>query len=127
MMTEVVMVKLDSDFEECVKVIVCGKALICFMQYSDIVVKEGDVWLADFFCEIFNDFIVEETNLDLGLHRVGRNFSYVGVGKISEDKLDCGEVVFEEDCFLREFHFLNGKKIAWSLDRLEIDLMEKIL
>ena len=40
--------KLDSDFEECVKVSVCGKILTCFMQYSDIIVKEGDVWLADF-------------------------------------------------------------------------------
>ena len=63
------------------KVSVCGKALTCFMQYSDIVVKEGDVWLAEFFCEIFNDFIVEETNLDLGLHRVGGIFLMLLWGK----------------------------------------------
>ena len=127
MMTEVIVVKLDSDFEECVKVSVCGKTLTCFMQYSDMIVKEGEVWLTEFFGEIFNDFIVEETNFDLGLHRVGEDFSYVAVGKISENKLDCGEVVFEEDCFLSEFYFLNGKKVAWSIDRLGIDFMEKIL
>ena len=126
MMTKVAIVKLDSDFEECVKVSVCGKTLTCFMQYGDIIVKEGDVWLADFFGEIFNDFVVEETNLGLGLHRVGGDFSYVAVGKISEDKLDCGEVVFVRDYFLNEFHFLNGKKVAWSIDRLEIDFIEKI-
>ena len=48
------------------------------------------------------------------------------MGKISEDKLDCGEVVFERDYFLNEFHFLNGQKVAWSIDRLEIDFIEKI-
>lgn len=119
---QVFVVRLGSDIEEEVDVVIDGRALTCFMSVCPHEVEQGrtyrgsvSLWAAD------GLDLREALNEPVGMTRLGDGFRYRVVGILRGVELNAG-IRFEDDAFASELHYLDGRLVAVDVDRIQLAL-----
>lgn len=103
-----------------------GMDLPCF-AYASLPheAKEGSFYRVELIPQVLNDYQVSELDEDVppSIVQVGNSFSHVITGRLSGNRLDAGGIVFEDDALLSDFGYLEGKMIAWKVDRIDAEFL----
>jgi hypothetical protein len=123
-MTYSVLIKdINQDIEGEVTLVVNGLELTCFSNMPPSLNSIGTECEIEFLPMVFGEYDVHEVPDTSGplVQRVGNSFSYVVSGLLNEGAIDAGPVTFEDEVLQSEFGYLDGKMVAWKIDRLDVD------
>jgi hypothetical protein len=101
-----------------------GMDLTCFAYASlPYEAKEGSFYQVELIPQVLNDYQISELDEDASpsIVQIGDSFAYVIRGRLSDNCLDAGGIVFEDDALLSGFGYLEGKMIAWKVDRIDAE------
>ncbi|NQE49931.1 hypothetical protein [Herbaspirillum rubrisubalbicans] len=112
---------LGGDVEEEALLRIRDMEITCFVALCLFNIEEGQSYEVDLNAQIFDEYLVRELDKDSspGIVRVGRSFSYIIKGRLTEKCLDVGGIRFFDDVLLSEFGHLQGKMIEWKVDRID--------
>ena len=103
-----------------------GTDLTCF-AYSSLPhnAKEDTFYQIELTAEIRDDYHVSELdeNVPPSIVQIGNSFAHMITGRLSGNRLDAGGIVFEDDVLLSDFGYLEGKMIAWKVDRIDAEFL----
>lgn len=117
---------VSTEVEGEVLLVINGMDLLCFAYASlPLEAKKGSYYLVALVPKVLNDYQVSELdeNVPPSIEQVGDSFSHVITGRLSGNRLDAGGIVFEDDSLLSEFSYLEGKTIAWKVDRIDAEFL----
>lgn len=85
----------------------------CFASYLSYLLEAGGEYRAELLPMIFNEYVVEEVSSDACLIvREGQGLSYKIIGKLNGGNLCCDGLNFNDETFLSDFGFLDGKMVS---------------
>jgi hypothetical protein len=116
---------LDEDVEEEVVLQVGGVELTCFACVCPYAIEVGLSYMVELHPVVFGDYVVTELIGDTApaVARVGNSFTYVITGQLSGGSLECGGLIFEDEVLQRDFGDLDGKTIAMTVDRIDVEFL----
>jgi hypothetical protein len=106
--------------EEVVLELCCSEEVTCFASYCPFSIEEGQAYLVELNLFSIDGFDLHEEE-DRGFppfSRVDSGFSYVVRGALNGGVLNAGGVLFDEERFLVDFEYLNGKYVSVRVDRI---------
>ncbi|MGE3320500.1 MAG: hypothetical protein AB7I18_14515 [Candidatus Berkiella sp.] len=118
-------IRLNDDIEEEVVLRINGVELTCFASVCPYPIVERATYEVALIPVVFDDYSVREMSKDThtSLVKVGNGFAYELVGELAGGLLDIGCISLEDDVLLRDYGYLNGKIIAWMIDRIDVEFM----
>lgn len=124
-MTNKVIVLALSDFIEEVVVQVDEFSITCFANVCPYKLEVNKVYSADFDFTILDDWILEENEfIDEGdIIQADPYSQYYLHGRLNGDILEVGNIKFQDDVFLIDYAYLNGKFISLLVDRINIEFL----
>lgn len=115
--------KIDEDVEEEVTLLVQGQKLVCFAGVCPYPIEEGGIYPVLLNLVVFDEYLVKQAEVaSPSIERVGQSFSYVVTGKLFGDTLDAG-ISFQDEIFLRDYGYLDGKMISVQVDRIDAEFL----
>lgn len=124
MMTYSAFIKdISQDIEGEVTLLVSGLELTCFSNMPPSRNSIGTECEIEFLPMVFGEYDVREVadNSEPLVQRVGNSFAYVVSGRLAGGGVEAGPVTFEDEMLESEFGYLNGKMVAWKIERLDVD------
>ncbi|MFV8602808.1 hypothetical protein ACNRDG_00635 [Ralstonia pseudosolanacearum] len=117
--------RLSDDVEEEVVLRINGVELICFATVCPYKIEEGASYQVELTAQVFNEYQVSELGEEASpsIAQIGDSFSHVIAGRLRGNRLDAGGIVFEDDVLLSDFGYLEGKMIAWKIDRIDVEFL----
>ncbi len=117
--------RLSDDVEEEVVLRINGVELTCFATVCPYKIEEGASYQVELTAQVFNEYLVSELDEEASpsIVQIGDSFSHVITGRLSGNRLDVGDIVFEDDVLLSDFGYLEGKMIAWKVDRIDAEFL----
>jgi len=117
--------RLSDDVEEEVVLRINGIELTCFAIVCPYKIEEGVSYQVELTAEVMNDYLVSELDEEVSpsIVQIGDSFSHVITGKLDGNRLDAGGIVLEDDVLLSDFGYLEGKMIAWKVDRIDAEFL----
>ncbi|WP_232520379.1 hypothetical protein [Ralstonia solanacearum] len=117
--------RLSGDVEEEVVLRINGVELICFAAVCPYKIEEGASYQVELTEQVFNEYQVGELDEEASpsIAQIGDSFSHVIAGRLGGNRLDAGGIVFEDDVLLSDFGYLEGKMIAWKIDRIDFEFL----
>lgn len=102
-----------------------GINLTCF-AYSSLPqgAKEHALYQVEITAQVFHDYQVHETDdVSPSITQIGNSFVHVITGRLKGNRLDAGGMVFEDDILLSDFGYLDGRMLAWKVDRIDAEFL----
>ncbi|MFS8148818.1 hypothetical protein [Rhizobium sp. BR 249] len=125
MIYSAILEKIGDEVEEEVSVLIQGERLTCFASYMPYPTHIGEVYQVELIASVFGDYIIEEAEVEFpSICRIGEGYSYLIVGILTDGRIDCGSLSFDDDAFSKDFGSLRGKMVSWKVDRLDICFLE---
>ncbi|MEC4723583.1 hypothetical protein RY831_31075 [Noviherbaspirillum sp. CPCC 100848] len=117
--------RLSDDVEEEVVLRINGLEVTCFATVCPYKIEEGASYQVELTAQVFNEYLVSELDEDASasIVQIGGSFSHVITGRLSGNRLEAGAIVFEDDVLLSDFGYLEGKMIAWKIDRIDAEFL----
>lgn len=117
--------RLSDDVEEEVVLCIDGVELTCFVAVCPYKIEERASYQVELTAQVFNEYLVSELGEEASssIVQIGDSFSHVITGRLIGNRLDAGGIVFEEDVLLSDFGYLEGKMIAWKVDRIDAEFL----
>ena|ERR1700722_1186415 len=107
-----------------------GKDLNCFAYNSmPREAKEGAFYPVELTPQVWGDYKVTELAEDAPAStvQIGNSFAYVVTGQLNGNRLHTvGGLEFEDDFLLSEFGYLEGKMVAWQVDRIDAEFLSDV-
>ena len=105
---------LSDDVEEEVVLRINGVELKCFATVCPYKIEEGASYQVESTAQVFNDYLVKELGEDASplIVQVGNSFFHIITGRLNDNRLDAGGIVFADDMLLSDFGYLEGKIIS---------------
>lgn len=118
-------VRLNNDVEEEVVLRINGVDITCFASVCPFPIDERATYRVALTPFVFDGYSVCEVSGESlpSLVRVSSGFAYEVVGKLTGNKLDAGCIVLEDDVLLSEYGYLDGKMVAWKVDRIDAEFI----
>lgn len=118
---------LGDDVEEEALLRIRDIEITCFVALCPFNIEEGKSYEVELIAQIFDEYLVRELDKDSspGIVRVGRSFSYIMKGRLTDKCLDVGGIRFFDDVLISEFGHLQGKMIEWKVDRVDATFLSK--
>jgi hypothetical protein len=115
--------KISEEVEGEVTLLVNGLELTCFANMPPKLSMTGQECSVEFMPMIFDDYEVKEISASStpAIQRIGNSFSYVVSGRLLNGSLDGDAISFDDEILESEFGYLDGKMIAWKIDRLDVE------
>ncbi|MRN37438.1 hypothetical protein CRG49_012830 [Neisseria sp. N95_16] len=105
--------------------------LYCFIAYSKISLEENRIYNVEIEYQIFNDYIVEEANIDKPIifpfERIDDSPRYRITGRLNGNSFKSGNIYFMDNYLQKEYSFLDGRLITLTIDRLDISIISEDL
>lgn len=112
---------LSSDVEEEVSIVVCGQQLTCFACHLPYRIEVGEIHQVELSPVIFSDYVIDELpGAGCSIASRGFGYSYEVVGWLENGCISCNGLVFSDEAFIEDFAFLDGKRVSWQVDRLDV-------
>lgn len=117
--------RLSDDVEEEVVLRINGVELTCFATVCPYKIEEGASYQVELTAQAFNDYLVNELGEEASpsIVQVGNSFSHIITGRLNDNRLDAGGIVFEDDMLLSDFGYLEGKIISWRVGRIDAEFL----
>jgi hypothetical protein len=120
MVFQVRVVRLNENVEEEADVEVRGHALTCFVAVCPYRLAPGEVYPARLSLWALEGLEVREADGEVtGISRIGDDFRHRVVGILHGSVLDAG-VAFEDELFLAEYEYLDGRVVSVDVDRIQL-------
>jgi hypothetical protein len=116
---------LSDDVEEEVVLRINGVELTCFAAVCPYKIEEGASYHVELTAQAFNEYLVSKLDEEASpsIVQIGDSFSHVITGRLSGNRLDVSGIVFEDGVLLSNFGYLEGKMIAWKVDRIDAEFL----
>ncbi|MGF6647347.1 hypothetical protein [Paraburkholderia sp. GAS82] len=114
---------ISQDIEGEVTLLVNGLELICFSNMPPALDSIGTECEIEFLPMVFGEYDVREipdASAPL-VQRIENSFSYVVQGRLDVGRVKAGSITFEDEVLQSEFGYLDGKMVAWKIERLDVD------
>jgi hypothetical protein len=116
----------NEEVEEEVILQVGTTVLHCFSHGFPYQIEKGDFVSVEFELQFFDELQIEEIESNTcQFKRIGESFSYLIQGELDGNVLKSDSISFQDDCFVSECGFLNGKMVSLRVDRIDVDFLEK--
>ena len=117
--------RLSNDIEEEVVLRINSVELTCFVTVFPYKIEEGSSYQVELTAQVFNDYLVNELSKEEppSIVQVGNSFSYVITGRLNDNRLNAGSIVFEDEMLLSDFGYLEGKIVSWKVDRIDAEFL----
>lgn len=118
---------LNNEIEEEAVLQINGVELVCFACVCPYEIKEGQLYPVELHPVVFDDYVVTElsNSSDTTIDRVGKGFQYLITGRLIGQRLECGELILEDEVLQRDFNYLDGKMIAIKWDRIDVEFLSQ--
>lgn len=116
---------LSADVEEEMVLRINGVEFTCFAAVCPYKIEEGSSYKVELTAQVFNEYLVSELDEEAStsIIQINNSFSHVITGKLSGNRLHAGDIVFEDDVLQSDFGYLEGKMIAWKVDRIDVEFL----
>jgi len=122
---DLIVEEINSDIEEEVTVIVEGVKIVCFASFCPYPIEIGGVYPAVLKMVVLNEYSVSEAEgLGKSLNRIGKGFSYILNGVLSDDGIDVGFTI-QDDFIQKEYYYLKGRLVSVAVDRIDVEFLER--
>jgi hypothetical protein len=115
--------RIHDNVEEEVTLLIQGLELVCFASHCPYPIKEGATYPVSLSLEVLHSYEVTEAKVSVpSMKRIDQTFSHVVTGKLDGMTLDAG-LVFQDEIFLSDFGYLDGKMISVKIDRIDAEFV----
>jgi hypothetical protein len=117
--------KIDDAVDELVILIINGVELTCFSNFFPYKIEKNKLYQVKLTTQVFNDYSVKELSEDTAysIIQIGNSFSHIITGRLNNNRLNAGEIDFEDDMLLSNFGYLQGKIISLKVDRIDVEFI----
>lgn len=116
--------ELDKNLGGEVILAVKGQELRCFARHLPYGVTRDSSYQVEIFGTVYGNYRVKEANdAPPSITYAENSFACQLVGSLSDGRLDCGVLSLHDETLLSEFGYLNGKTVAWTVDRIDIEFV----
>jgi hypothetical protein len=125
MTNQALLVTVGENIEEDVQLEIGGFLLTCFANICPYPIEIGRSYMVGLHPYIFDDYSItelEETEEE-SIIRLGDAFSYLVKGRLTGGRLESAGIVFEDEFLEKEYRYLDGKLVAFKIDRLEAEFL----
>lgn len=126
---EATIISENPDIEEELKIRVKDIELLCFVEEYRCPVEVGEEYIIDLEVVIFEDLNIEKSSAKTKeIIQQGDSFSYCikGIFHPSDKKIDSGIDIDLADEDISDFWYLENQFVMLSIDRFNINVVEKI-
>lgn len=125
MIYKALVLRVDDDIEEEVRIRIGDIELACFAGVCPYNIEAGLSYPVELRPVVFGDYSVTELldGTPASIDRVGTGFAYIITGRLSGSCLESVELVIEDDVLQRDFGYLEGKIIAMKIDRMDVEFL----
>ncbi|MBA0281533.1 hypothetical protein D7Y44_12660 [Stenotrophomonas maltophilia] len=107
--------------EEEVSIEISGERLVCFASYLPFRIEVGETYQVELSPMVFSEYVVNDLpGIGSSITRRGVGYSYEIVGDLKDGRITSGEFMFFDEAFLEDFAFLDGRRVSWVVDRLDV-------
>ncbi|MBZ2207179.1 hypothetical protein [Massilia soli] len=95
--------------------------LVCFASVCPYHICEGELYWVEIHPFIICDYLVSEAEDDKvpSIVRIGDGYAHIITGTLVNGKIVVGDIELEDDYFLSDFGYLEGRMVSWEVDRLD--------
>lgn len=123
-MNNILVCELSDIIEEEVVIKVDGFNIICFANICPYKIEINKEYPADIGFTILDEWnIKEENSEESNIIHIGNGFKYYLYGRINEDTLEIKNIKFQDDIFLTDYAYLNGKFVSLLVDRITLEFL----
>lgn len=111
--------------EEVILLKIDAVEIICFASYCPNKIEEGESYLVELTAQVFGEYDLSEIGDETShsVEQVGENLTQVIKGRINGNRLEVGSLVFVDDVLLSDYGYLEGKMVAWKVDRIDAEFL----
>ena len=117
--------RLSNDVEEEVDLRINGVNITCFISICPFQIREHAIYKVALTPFIFDDYFICEASKESvpSLVKVKTDFSYEVIGELTDNRLNAGCIVLEDDILLSDYGYLDGKMVLWMVDRIDVEFI----
>jgi len=116
---------LNDDIEEEVLLQIGEWKILCFAGVCPYPIYVGHDYVVNLSLVVLNDYVVSEctSGPQPVIENNGKGFVTHLIGKLLGSRLIIGDIGFEDEIFLRDYGYLNGKFVSIQVDRISAEFL----
>lgn len=118
-------INLNDEIEEEVVLRINDIEITCFVSICLFLIEKHMTYQVQIMPVIFHNYVVYEVPEETKplIEKEGDSFIYNCIGRLIGNQLDINFIILEDDILLRDFSYLDGKMIAWKVDRIDVEFI----
>jgi hypothetical protein len=122
-------VSLGKEIGEEIVFLINENTLSCFVNVQPAGLKPGFLCTVTLDAMVFDEYEMNQTTESTkpSIIRIGESFSYISKGVLKGNSLKIKNVEFEDEVFMKEFPYLDGKMVSWKIDRLDAEILDVVI
>lgn len=119
---------IDPIIEEEITLEINGVEVVAFVTICPYQIEVGQRYPVIVGFTILDGLEIHEINGKCkGLERIESSYQYIVRGLLSEESIDAGIIISDEDEYFEDHRYLNGKHVEMKVDRISVEFLKETL